>query len=219
MPLPLPIRILTQCEQPTRGDWVSTVKQDLAEVKINMSFEEIANVSEEAFKNFVKEKVQKAALDYLKNLQLIHSKSKNQCYNELSLQGYLKSGTSNMTIKEKSFCFAARSRMIDVRCNYPQGQGQLMCRLGCNKKETQNHLLECGALTDSNIVQELPTYADIHGKDIAKMERTSKILQAKFKLLKELYELNQVNRSSKSCSASNIGVYVPHVNTDTDDLD
>ena len=36
-------------------------------------------------------------------------------------------------------------------------------------------------------------YADIFGKDLAKMETMSKILQAKFKLLKELYELNQVN--------------------------
>ena len=214
---------LTQLEQPTRGDWVSTVKQDLAELNINMSFEEIENVSEEAFKKFVKDKVQKAALDYLKSLQLTHSKSENLSYNELSLQGYLKSGTNNMTIKEKSFCFAARSRMIDVRCNYPQGQGQLMCRLGCDTKETQNHLLDCAALTDSNIVQEVPAHDDIFGKDIAKMEITSKILQVKFKLLKELHELNQVNRSSKSCSASNICVYVPvpvpNVNTDTDDLD
>ena len=73
-----------------------------------------------------------------------------------------------------------------------------MCRLGCDKKETQNHLLECDALTDFNIVQEVPEYADIFVKDLAKMETMSKILQAKFKLLKELYELNQVNWSSKS---------------------
>ena len=51
------------------------------------------------------------------------------------------------------------------------------------------------------------------------METMSKILQAKFKLLKELYELNQVNGSSKSCSASNIFVHVPHVDSDIDDLD
>ena len=108
--------------------------------------------------------------------------------------------------------------MIDVRCNKLHSQSQLKCRLGCDTKETQNHLLDCVALADSNIVKETPDYADIHGKDIAKMEKTSKILQAKYKLLKELYEQNQVNGSKKSCSASNICNYVPHV-TDIDDLD
>ena len=97
-----------------------------------------------------------------------------------------------MTIKEKLFCFAARSRMIDVRCNKLHSQSQLNCRLGCDTKETQNHLLECVALADSNLVNEIPDYADINGKDIAKMEAMSKILEGKFKLMKELIELNQV---------------------------
>ena len=185
-----------------------------------MSFKEIAEVSKEAFKKLVKEKVHKAALDYLKTVQLSHRKSEKLCYEELTLQGYLKSGTNNMTIKEKLFCFAARSRMIDVRCNKLHGQSQLMCRLGCECKETQNHLLDCDALTDSSIVKDLPEYSDLYGKDIQKMENISKILQDKFKLLKELHELNQVNGSLPSCSASNINAYnVPHLNVDFDDLD
>ena len=174
-----------QCDQPIRGDWVSTVKEDMADLNIKMSFEEIAEISKEAFKKLVKEKVQKSALHYLKTLQLSHSKSEKLWYDDLTLQGYLKSGTNNMTIKEKLFCFAARSRMIDVRCNKLYGQSQLMCRLGCDSKETQNHLLDCDVLTDSSIVKELPKYEDLYGKDIQKMENISKILQDKFKLLKE----------------------------------
>ena len=209
-----------QCDQPIRGDWVSTVKQDMSDLNIQVSFEEISEISKEAFKKLVKEKVQKSALNYLKNLQISHSKSKNICYEDLSLQGYLRSGTTNMTIKEKLFCFAARSRMIDVRCNKLYGQSQLTCRLGCDMKETQKHLLECDALTDSNIVKEVPEYADIYGKDLQKMENISKILQTKFKLLKELQEHNQVNGSQQSCSASNNNILnVPHVNIDFDDLD
>ena len=125
-----------------------------------------------------------------------------------------------MTIKEKLFCFAARCRMIDVRCNKLHGQSQLMCRLGCDRKETQNHLLDCDALTDSSIVKDLPEYPDLYGKDIQKMENISKILQDKFKLLKELHEQNQVNGSLPSCSALNINVCnVPHLNIDFNDLD
>ena len=125
-----------------------------------------------------------------------------------------------MTIKEKLFCFAARSRMIDVRCNKLYGQSQLRCRLGCDTNETQNHLLECVSLTDQNMVKELPKHDDIYGEDIEKMETISKILQVKYKLLKDLHEENQVNGSSKSCSASNINnLNVLHVNVDVDDLD
>ena len=75
-------------------------------------------------------------------------------------------------------------------------------------------------LSDSNIVKEIPEYSDLLGKDVHKMETMSKILQAKFKLLKELYEHYQVNGLPQSCSASNINVYVPNVpNVSIDDLD
>ena len=192
----------------------------MADLNIQMSFEEIADIPKEAFKKLVKEKVQKSALEYLKQLQLTHSKSENLNYDDLNLQGYLKSGTSTMTIKEKLFCFAARSRMVDVKCNKLYGQIHLKCRLGCDAMETQNHLLNCDALSDSNIVKEIPKYSDLIGKDVHKMETISKILQAKFKLLKELYELYQVNGLPQSCSASNINVHVPNVpNVSVDDLD
>ena len=36
-----------QCDQPIRGDWVSTVKQDLAELEMNMSFEEMVRISKD----------------------------------------------------------------------------------------------------------------------------------------------------------------------------
>ena len=58
------------------------------------------------------------------------------------------------------------------------------------------------------------------GKDVEKMETVSKILQAKFKLLKELHEQHQVNGSLQSCSALNTNVIVPHVpNVSINDLD
>ena len=82
--------------------------------------------------------------------------------------------------------------MIDVRCNKLHGQSQLMCRLGCDRKETQNHLLDCDALTDSSIVKDLPEYPDLYGKDIQKMENISKILQDKFKLLKETKPIERI---------------------------
>ena len=124
------------------------MKQDLAELEINLSFEEIKSISKDAFKAIVKKNVKKVALDYLKKLQETHSKAKNLSYDELDLQMYLKSGTNKMTIKEKSFSFALRSRTIDVKCNKLNGQTNVKCRLGCDQDKSQPHLLQCSALTD-----------------------------------------------------------------------
>ena len=141
-------------------------------------------------------------------------KAKNLSYDELDLQMYSKSGTSRLTIKDKSFAFALRSRTIDVNCNKLQGQTNVKCRLGCDQDESQPHLLHCSALRDSAIVKEMPIYEDIHGKSVEKIETLSKILHQKFKLFKETAETPQVN-SSQACSAtasSNINICKNSVN-------
>ena len=211
-----------QCEQPIKGDWVSTVKQDLSELGINMSFKDIEITTKEGFKELVKQKVKGAALDYLKMLQKTHSKAKNLNYSELSLQQYLKSGTSKMTIKEKCFAFAARSRTIDVKCNKLWGQKNLRCRLGCDEEENQAHLLQCKAIAGSDIVKDVPKYEDIYMNDVPKIETISKILNQKFNLLKETFDKNQVHSPIQACaaSASSINIYVPNVNVNiADELD
>ena len=119
-----------------------------------MTFEELGNISQEAFKELVKKCVRKSALNYLKQLQQTHNKAKYLTYYDLNLQSYLESGTSKMTIKEKCFAFAARSRTIDVRCNKLWGEKNLQCRLGCDENETQTHLLQCRALVNNDIVKD-----------------------------------------------------------------
>ena len=91
------------------------MKQDLAELEISMSFEEIEGISKDAFKVIVKKNVKKATLEYLKKLQQTHSKAKNLTYDELDLQLYLKSGTSKMTIKENSFKSSEAQRVQEAR--------------------------------------------------------------------------------------------------------
>ena len=69
----------------------------------------------------MKEKIRIKAFHYLVQLQQTHNKSKNVKYEELKLQDYL-SPKNEMNIKEKSFVFAARTRMMDVKGNFKQGK-------------------------------------------------------------------------------------------------
>ena len=45
-----------------------------------------------------------------------------------------------MTIKEKTFIFGARSRMLDLKCNLKIGQSDVMCRKCLQAEENQKHL-------------------------------------------------------------------------------
>ena len=101
----------------------------------------------------------------------------------LQLQGYLKPG-NNLTIQMKAFIFSARSRMINVKCNFKAGQTDLKCRKCLSDDEDQEHLLNCPALVDNSVViGEMPSYQDLFSNHTEKVTKISYILQFKFNLL------------------------------------
>ena len=171
-----------------------TVQKDLDELEIIESFDDIRETTKDAFKKYVKTKVKEKAFQYLKDLQNSHSKSQNIQYKELKLQEYLKP-TSSMTIKEKSFIFMARSRMLDVNCNFKIGKSTLLCRKCGIENESQKHILSCKALQDNSLIDSdyAPSYEDIFGSNIDKIELIGKILMNKFKQLKSDNPLCTVN--------------------------
>ena len=147
------------------------------------SFDDICEMTKISFKKIVKSKVKEKALLFLKDLQKSHSKSKHLIYNDLNLQNYLK---SDMTIKEKSFIFLAKSRMLDLKCNFKYGLTDLLCSKCRIEEENQEHLLSCTALVEKSVVNSeyIPQYDDIFSNDTKKLSMIGKILMIKFNLLK-----------------------------------
>ena len=68
------------------------------------------------FKKYLKEKISNAALKYLENIRLSHSKGSNLRYNKLKCQQYLKSFKLHTT--EKFLLFKLRTQMTDVRSTF-----------------------------------------------------------------------------------------------------
>jgi len=169
-----------QRESPVKGDWVTMVTEDMKELGIDLTMEEIAGTSKMRFKEIIKNKVETKALQYLTKLKESHSKAKNIKHDKIQLQPYLRSETKNLTINEKKFIFAARTRMLDVKGNFKTGMLDRKCRKCEATDETQQHLLDCPALSDSSLVRGTPSYDDLFG---AKPSIIGKILQSKFKLL------------------------------------
>ena len=104
-----------------------------------------------------------------------------------------------MTNKEKSFAFAARSHMLDIKCNFKLGKVDLKCSLGCDKDETQNHLFICPAL-DEDDSDETRNYDDIYSNDREKVRWVTRVLMTRFQRF--LKKKTTVHRTPKPCAAT-----------------
>ena len=173
-----------QISNPVKGDWVVTVKKDLEDLGINQTFLEFAQMSKTHAKKMIREKVEIAAFNYLSELKSTHSKARNLQYSRLRLQSYLKSDPSDLSIQEKQFAFAARTRMLDVKGNFKIGQVDAKCRRCLNSEETQEHLLHCPTLMDGGVVSDVLQYDDLLGEDTQKIKNIARILLEKFKIFK-----------------------------------
>ena len=187
-----------QCDNPVKGDWITTVYKDLEHLDLHYSLQEIQNFSKNEFKNIVKISVRQKAFIYLNELKQSYSKAADLSYSELELQPYLKP-ESNNSIHDKCFIFAARTKMLDIKGNFKVGQSDLKCRQCCKDEETQEHILVCSVLNEncSLPVSDTIDYQHINGINVNKMTRVSKILKENLK------KLHQVH-SSTSAATNNI---------------
>ena len=74
-----------QLNQPVKGDWVSTCLEDLSQLKINKSLEEIKQISENKFKTLLKTRIKENAFEYL--LKRRGSKGQGNHYSTLEMSG------------------------------------------------------------------------------------------------------------------------------------
>ena len=86
-----------------------------------------------------------------------------------------------MTIKEKQFAVAVRTRMLDLKSNFKVRAADTKCRRCGGEEETQEHLLHCPALSDACIVQRVPHYSDIFEENATKIATITRILSLKYK--------------------------------------
>ena len=164
-----------QCDSPTRGDWVSSVQQDMHDLELEMTFDQIKAYSQEAFKDIVRKHVRISALTMLTQIQQTHSKSKKMQYNDLKMQNYLSSENKVMTIKEKVFAFTARAHMLELKGNFKAGKTNINCSLGCDKVEDQKHIFECPVL-EVDVSEENIEYDNIYLSDQKKIRMVTQRL-------------------------------------------
>ena len=106
-----------QLENWLKGDWAYTVLEDLKELKINKSFEEIQKMSRYQFSNLIKTKINENALNYLLNKQM--KKGGEIRYHDIEMSEYLQPANIHLNIEEKQKMFAIRNGMTEISENFP----------------------------------------------------------------------------------------------------
>ena len=158
-----------QIKKEYKNDWIKQVKQDMTELEINLTYDQIKQASKNEFKKFVKETIKKKAFEFLMKKKGTHSKMNELQYNELKLQSYLKPNMK-LTSSETNFALSLRMRMLRVKDNFKTAYpaDQLQCRL-CKDNtsvEDQRHLLHCTSINGNSLsLQNATNYEDLFSGD------------------------------------------------------
>ena len=160
-----------------KGDWVQTVLNDLKDLKIELSFSQIAGISKAKFKSTVKESCEKACfLALLKEMESL-KKDKEIQYKSLITQSYLMHD-SGLSVHSMRNIYHIRCREIQLKSNHPSAYSDINCPSpGCLSPDTQNHLFTSSCFSDRNkIVSNNTRYEDIFCGDIESQVNVMQIM-------------------------------------------
>ena len=127
-----------QLDFPTKGDWASTCMNDMKELNINNSLEEIKMMSKTEYTKILKENCRKNAFKYLIGKK--GSKGKEIIETELCMAEYLLPTTA-LTICEKQQMFAVKNRMKEIPANFSKSNIENKCI--CEQQEDMKHIYQC----------------------------------------------------------------------------
>ena len=185
--------LVAQSETPSKNDFIVEVEKDLEHLEIFLSLEDIKRLSKEMLSNFVKKQSKEQALIFLNTQKLKHSKVMHIKHDELNMQEYL-SPQHISSLKLAKFLFAARTRMIDIGGNFSNKYGERSkCKLGCDSLDTQQHLLECKELTESDLVaaDEELAYSDLFSNKVENQLKVAALLESRLKRRKEIERIRK----------------------------
>ena len=198
---------VAQKKSPCTGDWVLIVAEDRLTYNIEYSDEQIAELSDDEFKKYVKKQVRHQAFNELKDIQNEHIKVKHIKFESLfSPQEYLINPQINNSIRSLLFNLRCQS-VRGVKANFSNFyQGSTQCHFKClNKEDSQEHMLQCHELllhldlNQKSILSEVE-YSDLFGST-DKQIKIAKLFQILIRIQERLLGQTQ----EPACHGKNSG--------------
>ena len=176
---------------PTKNDFVNSCKDYLACLKINLSFDEIRNLSKWKFKRLVKENSETAAFNYLISLKNTpgrdgrSSKVANIIYDALEIQQYL---SENKNTRISKFIVKARAKSLDIKTHKSWKYEDRTCT-GCkNREETGDEILLCEHFGKYEKSEKIPAYEWFFGDNVSEMMYCAEVMSKRLKIREKMLD-------------------------------
>ena len=166
--------LMLQFENPTRGDWASSCMKDMKDLNIEMSIEEIKQLTYNQFRNRIKHSIEQCAFKYL--IAKRGSKGQEIIYSEIKMAEYLMPNIENLSIDDKRSIFEIRNRMVSaVPANFSSRKSEKKHICPCGETEEMEHLYTCKFWNNEEIIKT--EYKAIYEDNIKQQLNVSKILR------------------------------------------
>ena len=153
---------MLQWNYPCKEDWTEELKNNLEELNINLTLDEIKMKSENSFKKLVKIKTREYALEYLLKIKMKHTKMDGLHYNELKMQKYFKD--KNKSVAEATNLYRYRTRAAKYKNNMKNSYLSPCCPFCFVQLDSQQHSLQCEKVLSKIKIEG--KYEDIFKEDI-----------------------------------------------------
>ena len=125
-----------QSEKSVQGDWVTMCQENLKDLKIKESLEEITLMTQYQFQHLLRKRVEEAAFIHLTGKQ--GKKGGEIKYEKLEMSDYLSPLASNLSIGSKRTIFAIRNKMTKIPANF--SSENVKHEYVCGDNETIKHI-------------------------------------------------------------------------------
>ena len=170
-------------ENPTKNDFIQTCEKYMKKLDIDMTFEEISEISKGRFNQIVKEKMKIASLNYLNLEKTKQTKICDLIYSKLEMQKYLVDGDRNKNIS--NLIFKARGKSLDIKLHKKWKFDDKLCS-GCSKnEESADEILTCKSFGENT---ENVRYSWFFSDKVEDQLLVAKIMEKKLKLRKQIRE-------------------------------
>ena len=177
--------------EPIKNDFVNTCKRYLEDLNINLSFEEIRNLSKWKFKKIIKEKIEIAAFKYLIELKNSPgrdgkmSKVSNIQYEKLEMQQYL---YENAKTNISHFIAKARSKTLDLKTQKSWKYDDKACS-GCDKREESgDEILTCESFGKYGENEIIPAYCWFFANKTSDIIYCARVMMERMKTRQKIIE-------------------------------
>ena len=166
---------------------MNTCKSYLEQIKIDLSFEQIRQMSVYKFKKLVKQKTQEAAFEYLIKKKNGQTKIQDVQYSKLEIQEYLLEGNSNTEISK--LIYKCRGKTLDIKTHKSWKYDDKLC-VGCQANlETENELLICEGYCEENEVPDNAiSYNLVFSESAKEMIQVAKVIKRRLKVKERLLD-------------------------------